>query len=167
MFTAWCEGQGLTLEALRQVHVRRFLDDAATRNNPYTGASISTYTLHGYAQVLKGFLNWCAKDDDMQELVNPKALKIEMPRVDFKVIGIFSDGHIARLYAACKREHLPKLVVRDEAIIAVLLHTGIRASELLGLTLDNVHIDRARGYIKVFGKLSIPSTGRLPLKPPG
>ncbi|HEY7127490.1 MAG TPA: site-specific integrase [Ktedonobacterales bacterium] len=44
VFTAWCEGQNLTLESLRQAHVRKFLDDAANRNNPYTAASISSYT---------------------------------------------------------------------------------------------------------------------------
>jgi transposase len=56
IFTAWCEEQNLILESLRQVHIRKFLDDAALRHNPYTSAAISSYTLHGYAQVLKGFL---------------------------------------------------------------------------------------------------------------
>ena len=41
---------------------------------------------------------------------------------------------------------------RDRTILMLLLDTGIRASELCGLTLDAVDLDRHDPYIKVLGK---------------
>lgn len=48
-------------------------------------------------------------------------------------------------------EYNQTLTVRDRAIIYVLFDTGIRASELCGLTLDNVYLRADDAYIKVLG----------------
>ncbi len=153
LFATWCEEEGITLETLRAAHIRRFIDGLRKKVNPQTGKPLTSYTLHGYAQVIKGFLNWCAKEDGLEELVSEKtARRVEMPRVDVKVIETFTQDHIRRLFAACEQEYSPTLVARDKAILAVLLDSGIRAGELVGLTLENVHLSPQDGYIKVYGK---------------
>lgn len=151
VFAHWCDEHAIQTEDLHQSVMNRFMVTAYERNNPQTGKPVSTYTLHGYAQVLRGFINWLGTDDVIDEVRVIKILKgFKPPRVDKKVIEVFTDDHIQRLYAACKQEFLPKLVARDEAMIAVLLSTGIRVGEFVGLTLDNVHL--REGYIKVTGK---------------
>jgi integrase/recombinase XerD len=42
--------------------------------------------------------------------------------------------------------------LRDKAILAILLDTGIRAEEMCGLTLENLHIGGSESYIRVVGK---------------
>ena len=48
-----------------------------------------------------------------------------------------------------RSEHLQ---LRDLAILAVLLDTGIRATELVTLTIGHVHVEAQDAYIRVFGK---------------
>jgi site-specific recombinase XerD len=64
----------------------------------------------------------------------------------------FTDKQIAALFKACENEIDDRLVYRDKAIIALLVDTGIRASELVGLTLENVHLEYYNPFLKVNGK---------------
>lgn len=150
VFVDWCAQQNKnTLEQLTAGDLRRFLAEARTRNNPQTGAALSSYTIHGYAQVIKGFLSWCAGEEMISERL---AKRVEMPRVDVKVIETFTQEQIKRLFAACALAPTPALLARDRAILAVLLDTGIRASELCGLTLENVFLEPQEAFLRVFGK---------------
>src|SRR5258708_31591099 len=75
-----------------------------------------------------------------------------MPKIDQKVIEVFTVEQLKALFLVCEREYTPVLSARDKAILSVLLDTGIRASELCGLTLDCVHLTVEEGYLKVMGK---------------
>jgi integrase/recombinase XerD len=153
IFAAWCEQKGITLETLRAADIRRFIDEQSKRINPQTGKLLTTYTLHGYARTIKRFLNWCAKEEGLEELVPDKLPKrIEMPRIEQKIIEVFTEDHIARLFKACEKEVSATLVVRDKAILSVLLDTGVRASELCGLTMGCLYLSPTDSYIKVLGK---------------
>src|SRR5260370_308931 len=56
-FGTWCKTQHLTdLSTLTAGHVQKFVSAARTNN---------THTRHARAQVVKGFLSWCAEDDEM------------------------------------------------------------------------------------------------------
>ena len=77
---------------------------------------------------------------------------MEMPRVDIKVIETFTPDQIKALLKACEKEYTDALRVRDVALISVLIDTGIRATELLTLTVDHVFLDKEDPYIKVYGK---------------
>src|SRR5438034_8211967 len=59
VFATWCEERSITLEILKAIHLRQFAEYLRTRMNPKTGKPISTYTQHGYIQVIKTFLKWC------------------------------------------------------------------------------------------------------------
>jgi site-specific recombinase XerD len=149
-FVAWCAAQGVqTVDQITAPAIRRFLAAMQERRNAHTGQPISTFTLHGYAQVVKGFLNWCAKEELISEKL-PK--RIEMPRVEQKVIETFSPDQIKRLFAACATAPTPALLARDRAILSLLLDTGIRASELCHLMLTGVFLTPADAFIRVQGK---------------
>jgi len=141
-FIAWCAERGLIeVGDITATHVQAFLL-ALPRE-------WSSYTRHGYAQVLKTFLRYCVRED----LVNPKLpAKLTMPKVDTKVIETFRPEQLKALLKACDHEFLPWLRYRDRALIAILLDTGIRVSELCNLTLADVHFARDDSYLTVFGK---------------
>jgi site-specific recombinase XerD len=74
--------------------------------------------------------------------------KLRRPRLPKPVIEILSDEEIGRIISSIN----PKCLfgARLYTIVLLLLDTGIRASELCSLTLEDVHLNE--GYIKVFGK---------------
>lgn len=149
-FQTWAAETGTSeLEDVTPAHVRRYL--AYLRENPsqQTGKLRSTYTLHGHAQVVKGFLSWCAKEDLISDRI---AKRIDLPKVERKVIETFTPDQIKKLLYVTVKEMSPALAARDKAILCVLLDTGIRATELCGLTLDNTHLTPDDAYLKVLGK---------------
>jgi site-specific recombinase XerD len=150
VFERWCLKEGVELERLTPADYRRFIAELRGTINRY-GNPISTYTLRGYAQVIKGFLNWCVREEayGVSERLTPK---LELPRVVHKVIQVFSRDQLRRLLTATEREQYKRLVVRDQAILRVLAGTGVRAGELCGLVLEDVHISLYDAHLKVFGK---------------
>jgi site-specific recombinase XerD len=152
-FSAWCQEQCVELEELKPVHLRRYLDHLRSTPSARTGKPLSTYTIHGSAQVIKGFLHWCKRDELIEERTYTRIRdNVEMPKVEHTVIETFSDEQIKRLLVACGREESPALQVRARAIISLLIDTGIRAQELCTLTMDNLHLSPNDSYIKVYGK---------------
>lgn len=152
-FLVWCEEQDPRLTELDKItatHVQYFVG-----SNP----GESTYTRHHRAQIVKGFLNWCSKDEEMG--VRPRMVsRIEMPKVIESEVEIFDPEDIKKLFRACDRMKHPH---RNRALLHLLLDTGIRASELCvdsnrpqeqtGLQMDCLVLGRGtESYIRVMGK---------------
>ncbi len=73
---------------------------------------------------------------------------IKPPKVDRRLPEHLNESEIRALLDTCRQGHEhPK---RDFAIVLLMLDTGLRASELCGLALDNWDLDTLR--IKVMGK---------------
>lgn len=152
VFVDWCSTQELNLEDIRYKHTKLFIQEVKSRVNPQTKQIISSYTVHGYASVVKTFLRWCREEEfELDSRAGIK--KDDMPKIEEKVIEVFTDLQVKAMYAACasKRYH-GWMGARNKAILAVLLGTGIRSGELLGLRLDDVHLEPYDAWIKVFGK---------------
>jgi site-specific recombinase XerD len=146
-FTRWCVVQGVTqIEDVTASLVNRFIV-ALLRD-------LTDHTRKAYAQSVKAFLNWCAREDLIREdLISERIPKrIATPRVTQKVIQTVTPEQIRRLLAACEREDYGWMRARDRAIIMVLLDTGLRASELCGLALKDVHFAADGSYLQVLGK---------------
>ena len=77
------------------------------------------------------------------------AARLPAPRVPVKVVQALTQEQISALFRACQRD---KTVLgrRDEAIVACLLDTGLRAAELLSLTVEG--LDRRERRALVLGK---------------
>ena len=141
-FTAWLGGQGIdTLEGITAPLVRRYIDERRTSISQ-TGKPLDSYTLHGHVRAIKTLLNWAASEGLMDEKL---ARRISLPRRAQKLLPVLTQDQIRRLNLACE-------TLRDRAILAVLLDTGIRASELCGLTLDRVVLTQDDAYLVVHGK---------------
>jgi site-specific recombinase XerD len=145
-FIAWAHEQGVTeIEGITAPLVRRYQDHLHTRETR-TGKPLDTFTLHGHTRAIRTLLFWAASE----ELIDEKAARrVSLPKRAVKVMPTLSPPQIARIFDACAESAYPD---RDRAILAVLIDTGIRASELCGLTLDRAHFSADDAYLLVHGK---------------
>jgi len=146
IFAEWCQAHDVEMGSIRSVHIKQFAEYLRTRSHPRTGNPLSDQTVKGYVQVVQGFLSYAAKEE-----MN-KRIEISLPKVENTPIEVFSKEQLNRLFAAIQKEGFPSLRVRDTAILSTLVDTGIRASELLTLTLDRLHLNENEPYIDVIGK---------------
>lgn len=101
-------------------------------------ATLSPMSVAGYVRGLRAFGNWLARDG----LAVAHALRaLASPRVPRRVIEPLSDADLRRLLAAAGE--------RDAALVLLLLDTGLRVSEVVGIRLGDLRRD---GSIKVLGK---------------
>lgn len=137
------------IQKLTSVHVRHFLWYLASEPHRWNSTSpaakrqATSTTVNGYFRALRTFFNWLEREELIIE--NPfKNLK--PPKIDKKVIQALSPIEIDRLFKVCSGKSA--LDVRNKAILSVFLDTGLRISELVNLTLDDVNIDNASLFIR-------------------
>jgi len=149
----WLEGQGVTtVEEVTVTHLRSFVLETQQRPagsvNPNRPAAADGHpptpaTMQGYVKAIKLLFKWLVEEEVIGR--NP-ALRLHKPTDARHVVVTFSHAHLHALFGACDLS--TSLGFRDYVLMLVLLDTGVRVSELCGLTLDDVH----EGYFKVFGK---------------
>lgn len=149
LFVRWCEEAGVSMmEELTNSHIQAFsvwLRDRRGR----TGELLTDYTVRGYVQVVKGWLAWAAQE----EIVDARlGSRVTLPKVEKKLIRAFTKEQIAALYRACQTHRVKWSRYRDEAIVALLLETGLRADELCSLTVGNCLVTEREPSIIVSGK---------------
>jgi site-specific recombinase XerD len=147
-----------TIEQITVGHLRAFIVEIqqtpADAENPFKptkedGSTISDLTVHGYAQVVKTFCRWIYQEELVDK--DPSA-RLAMPKVGKYVIEPFSVEHLEAMLSACDKR--TPLGFRDYTMVTLMADTGIRLSELIGLTLDNFYQVNSQGksHIKVLGK---------------
>ena len=121
---------------------------AVLRAQRPNGKLRSSHTLHGYTQVVRGWLAWLGK----QELA-PGGLdqKLELPRVAKRIIPVVTLEDQAALLEAARFEQQPWLVERDRAIVRLMLDTGLRAGEVCRLRRRDLHLE-LDPHVRVIGK---------------
>ena len=126
-FASWCDRAGVEA-ALDPPTVDKF-----TVSLMDEGAEPSTARLRQLA--VRRYSAWLAAEGEVDE---DQLARLRPPRLDVKAVTPLSDDQLRALLAACKggAEHDK----RDEAIIRLLAETGIRAGELLALTVDDVDL---------------------------
>jgi site-specific recombinase XerD len=109
-FSDWCEAHNVELEQIKPADVTKFIEVIRAKPHHYTGEKLSTYRIRGYASTLRAFLNWCDREDLISHNI-PR--RITMPRVETKVIEVFTDEQIKALLKATEHEKDISLEVRD------------------------------------------------------
>jgi len=123
-------GADLPVDHLTGPNLRTWLLELRTTLAPVSVA--------GYVRTLKVLGNWL-RAEELAEAVALRALR--KPRVPDKLIESVPDDTLRRL--------LGLAVVRDRAILLLLLDTGLRVSEAAGVRLGDLRPD---GSVKVMGK---------------
>lgn len=106
---------------------------------------ISRATVSSYIRSLKIFLRWLSAEDRL--LFNP--LKIKVPKPPKKQVHLYSNSEIKLIFNSVKTS-VPWITARNQAMIALMLDSGIRQCELIRLRRSD--IDRDNMVMKVSGK---------------
>jgi site-specific recombinase XerD len=120
---------------------------------------VSNKSRKNYFIALSSFWTWALQE----QICGQHILRgLHPPRAEVHAIEPFSQGEIRDVLAAVNRsrsyrspagvprDHALRHSIRNRAIILLLLDTGIRASELCGLSMENVNIKKS--LVTVFGK---------------
>ena len=100
-------------------------------------------TLDALHRAMRRFWKFLAEEGEVTENV---ALRVPAPKLDVKIVEALTSEQIAALFKVCKRDK-STLGKRDESIIAALLDTGLRAAELLSLTVEGIDWKERRALI--------------------
>ena len=132
---------------------RRFVAHLQSKTVRYEGhpkhperkGGLSPYTIHGYVRTLKAFASWLQEEGLTSSNIFSRLKRPKLPK---PMIEILSKEELKQIFAAINPDSF--LGCRLQVIVGLLCDTGIRASELTGLTLEDVHLNE--GYLRVVGK---------------
>lgn len=107
---------------------------------PLSKATVSTYIRN-----IRIFLRWVYIEYDLS--FDP--VKIKVPKSPKKIVHIYNDTEIKEIFALIYTSE-PWITARNRAIVALMLDSGLRQSEICNLLINN--LDRTRMVMKVTGK---------------
>ena len=108
---------------------------------------ISSYSQARIISGIKSFFNYLLIEEKIK--INPTEL-IESPKLDKKLPDTLNIEDIEKILSSIELDSFEG--VRNRAIIETLYSCGLRVSELINLSYQNVYLDI--GFIKVIGKAS-------------
>jgi site-specific recombinase XerD len=112
---------------------------------PMENRPLSDATINSYVRALHAFSSWLYEEGYTQA---PVLARLKAPRMTQKTQPILTEAEIAAI--VCALNPRTEIGARDQAIFLLLLDTGMRAGELCGLRLPQLHLDD--GYAIVLGK---------------
>jgi len=137
-FARWLEGRGLTLESVGRDAV---LDHLGWRLSEGYQARSTARFLSG----LRSFYKYSVREGRIAE---DPTLLVSMPQLGAPLPKSLSEADVEALLAAPDTED--SLGLRDRTMLEVLYATGLRVTELISLTLDEINL--REGSLRVFGK---------------
>jgi len=137
-FARWLEGRGLTLESVGRDAV---LDHLGWRLSEGYQARSTARFLSG----LRSFYKHAVREGRLAE---DPTLLVSMPQLGAPLPKSLSEADVEALLAAPDTEDT--LGLRDRTMLEVLYATGLRVTELISLTLDEINL--REGSLRVFGK---------------
>jgi site-specific recombinase XerD len=130
-------GHAGTPAAIRREHVEAYLADLGDRTSAANTAK--------HYRSLQQLFRWLVDDG---EIPSSPMTNMRPPAVPEQPVPVLSDDALRALLATTKGNTFENR--RDEAIIRLLIDTGMRASELIGLSVDDV--DQEVSVAFVMGK---------------
>jgi site-specific recombinase XerD len=124
--------------------------DTLYENHPYLEpreGQLSPSTIHGYVRAIKALGSWLREEGIVRQ--DPFE-KLRRPKLPQPVTKILTEDEIRTLMEAINPDCF--LGARQYAIVLLLLDTGIRASELCGLTLENTYLNEDKILVRGKGE---------------
>ena len=137
-FSAWLGSQDLQLDSVERAMLRNYL--GARRDK-----GLSPRSSARALSALRGFFRFLVQTEVLS--ADP-TMNLRSPSLWKTVPHTLSSDEIETLLAAPDTSTI--LGLRDRAMLETLYATGLRVSELVGLTLDRVRLDP--GFVRVIGK---------------
>lgn len=145
LFLNWLRSRQkpINLRAIGEMEVREFI--LSLRERMWNGKSLSSQTLNNRVRALRAFFSWLAREDYTEENL---LANLKPPRVADTVIEPLTAEEVERLFSRINQNTI--LGARNAAMLVLLLDTGLRLSELVGLKVSDVHLEQR--YVKVLDK---------------
>jgi site-specific recombinase XerD len=148
-FCRWLDGNlgDFTLQTIR-VYVGELQKAKKYDNHPFCpvqDTNMSNVTLRQHVMVLKGFATWLWEEGYTNDNI---LARLKPPRVTKKVMVTLSAEEIQKILDSIEKDTLTGH--RNEAVVLLLLDTGLRCAELVGLRIDDVFLKDQ--CLKVMGK---------------
>ncbi len=137
-WAGWLAAEGEGLAGADEVLLQRYL---AHRSGKKLGARSTRRAL----SCLRGFYRYLLRENRVRK--DPTAL-IENPRLGRPLPKSLTEEDVEQLLTAPDTE--TAIGLRDKAMLEVLYATGLRVSELVGLTLSQVNL--RQGVVRIVGK---------------
>ena len=132
LFLAFCAEEGLAPE-LTKANVLGYLASMSERE-PATAAN--------RLAALKRFARWLSVEEGFDATA---VLSVKAPKLDCKAVAALSDDELRRLLKACEGSDLRDK--RDKGMVLLFAETGLRASELLGLTIADIDLSTTTAHV--------------------
>jgi site-specific recombinase XerD len=118
----------------------------ATPINPQHGTDRRMESgIHAHLCDMRAFCRWLYRE----ELI-PKDIRFPMPKVPKRLFKILDDSEMQRVWKSKFLTGNSSLAIRNRALLALMLDTGLRRSEVASLTLENISMEKRT--ITVIGK---------------
>lgn len=130
-------GLPIDLRSVRREHVETYLADLGSR---WKASTVQTRY-----KGLRLFFQWA---EDEGEIPRSPMEKMRPPIVPEQPVPVLSEDELRALLKACEGKHFDDR--RDSAMIRLLVDTGMRRGELVGLSVDD--LDVQSGLAMVLGK---------------
>jgi site-specific recombinase XerD len=127
-------GMPTTARSVRREHVESYI--AARRNR------VAPSTLSLEYRALQSFFKWLVEED---EIDRSPTEKMQAPKVPDSPVPIVPPADLRKLLRATEGKDFTSR--RDHAVLLLLYDTGVRAGELLGLTLADVDLRGRLAYV--------------------
>ena len=137
-FISWLEEQSMALEKVERATLRNYLGSRRDRGLSARSAARALSSLRGFFRFLV---------NTQVQTVDPTA-NLRSPSLWRTVPHALSTDQIEALLES--PDTSTTLGLRDRAMLETLYATGLRVSELIGLTVERVRLDP--GYVRVVGK---------------
>jgi site-specific recombinase XerD len=130
-------GMPTVVAKIRREHVEAYIEHELAR--------CAAATVNQRYRSLASWWSWLEEEGEIT--VSPQA-KMRPPKVPEQLVPVVSDADLTRLLAACAGKTLEDR--RDTAMFRLLIATGMRAGELVGMKVGD--LDRDAGVAYVVGK---------------
>ncbi len=107
--------------------------------------NLTAQSVQSYIRSLRPFFSWLHREGYTEENI---LAPLKPPKAPSKVVEILKDEEVARILNCIDTGNCSGS--RDTAMLVTFLDSGLRLSELIGLTMGDTHLDE--GYVKVMGK---------------
>ncbi|MFC2024611.1 tyrosine-type recombinase/integrase [Chloroflexota bacterium] len=131
------------INQINKTHMRQFIIYLQTEARvPRTDRSLSPATIQGYVRTQKVFFSWAKREGYIDSNIMDG---IPIPKAPIRVINTFTSDQVSRLIEMCNQSNGSKY--RNLSIILLLLDSGMRISELIGVSLKD--LDLSEGCITI------------------
>jgi site-specific recombinase XerD len=108
---------------------------------------VSSITVQTYMRAVRCFLAWAYREGYLR---NDLVSSFRLPKARRKVFDVLTDDEVKRLLLVLRQHSDAALRDRDLCICLLMLDSGLRLGEVLGLKCGSLHLEE--GYISVLGK---------------